>query len=74
LTLYPELEPNMVMKLYGAAHFTCTKRVVTILKETNTPYELIVVDFAAGEHKTPAYLEKQPFGQLPYLEVSSHHP
>jgi glutathione S-transferase len=55
----------MVLKLYGNPASTCTKRVLTTLKETKTPYELIELDFAAI--KAPEYLEKQPFGQMPYI-------
>ncbi|KAG6834864.1 hypothetical protein H0H93_006838, partial [Arthromyces matolae] len=32
------------------------------------PFELIVVELGKGEHKSPAYLEKQPFGQIPVLD------
>lgn len=38
------------------------------LNETNTPYELVLVDFAKGEHKQPAHLARQPFGQVPALD------
>jgi glutathione S-transferase len=57
----------MVLKLYGLAISTFTQLVIMVLKETDTPYELIDVDFFAGAHEEPAYLEKQPFGQLPYI-------
>ena len=36
--------------------------------ETNTPFELVLVDFAKGEHKQPAHLARQPFGQVPTLD------
>jgi glutathione S-transferase len=58
----------MVLKLHGASYSTCTKRVLTALKETNTPYELVPVDLSKGEHKSPEFLAKQPFGQVPYLD------
>ncbi|KAJ7466585.1 glutathione S-transferase [Mycena galericulata] len=57
-----------VLKLYGYPHATCTQRVATTLHELKVPFELIVVDLAKGEHKSPAYLEKQPFGQIPYID------
>lgn len=38
------------------------------LNETNTPFELQVIDFATGEHKQPAHLAHQPFGQVPALD------
>lgn len=58
----------MVLKLYGQPYASCTQRVLTTLKEKNVPYELILVDWAKKEHKSPAYLEKQPFGQIPYID------
>ena len=57
----------MVLKLYGASGSTCSKRVATILREKEVPYELVGINFAQGEQKTPEYLEKQPFGQVPYI-------
>lgn len=47
---------------------TCTKRVRLILEELGLKYEFVSVDFSKGEHKAPAYVAKQPFGQLPYLD------
>lgn len=58
----------MVLKLYGNPHSTCTARVRTVIEELALPYELVVVDFAKGEHKAPAFVQHQPFGQVPYLD------
>ncbi|KAJ7483864.1 glutathione S-transferase [Mycena galericulata] len=57
-----------ILKLYGHPQATCTRRVATTLHELKVPFELIVVDMANGEHKTAAYLAKQPFGQIPYID------
>lgn len=57
----------MVLKLYGSPMSTCTKRVAVVLHEKQVPFEMIPVDYAKGEHKSPEYLEKQPFGQMPYI-------
>ncbi len=38
------------------------------LNETKTPFELVLVDFAKAEHKQPAHLARQPFGQIPALD------
>ncbi|MEO8550866.1 MAG: glutathione binding-like protein [Kofleriaceae bacterium] len=57
-----------MIKLFGHPMSTCTRKVLFTLHETNTPFELTVVDFAKGEHKAPAYMERQPFGQLPALD------
>ncbi|KAI0092256.1 glutathione S-transferase [Irpex rosettiformis] len=56
------------LKVYGHIISANTQRVLMILKEKNVPYELITVDFMHGEHKTPSYLEKHPFGQMPYID------
>ncbi|EIN03543.1 glutathione S-transferase [Punctularia strigosozonata HHB-11173 SS5] len=58
----------MVLKIYGMTVSTCTRRVATVCKALDIPYELIGVNFAVAEHKSPAYLEKQPFGQVPYID------
>jgi hypothetical protein len=65
---YPPLAvKNMVIQLYGHPEFGSTRLVLMILLETKTPYELHVLDYAAGALKREEYLEKQPFGQLPYI-------
>ncbi|KAJ7212786.1 glutathione S-transferase [Mycena rebaudengoi] len=57
-----------ILKLYGLPKATSTWRVATVLHELKVPFELILVDLLKGEHKTPEYLEKQPFGQIPYID------
>ena len=61
----------MVVKVYGDVRSSCTQRVLTILKEKDVTFEYHHVDFAKGEHKSPEYLAKQPFGQLPYIVSNS---
>jgi glutathione S-transferase len=56
------------MKIFGHPGSTCTRKVLTTLHETATPFELVVVDLAKGEHKQPAHLARQPFGQVPALD------
>ncbi|KAG6908614.1 hypothetical protein DXG01_004017 [Tephrocybe rancida] len=58
----------MVLKLYGSPASTCCQRVAAVLLEKQVPFELITINFAIGEHKSPAFLEKQPFGQVPYID------
>ncbi|TEB33481.1 glutathione S-transferase [Coprinellus micaceus] len=55
----------MVLTLYGSPVSTCTKR-------KGVPFKFAPIDFAKGEHKAPEYLEKQPFGQVPYLDDDGH--
>ncbi|PPQ66631.1 hypothetical protein CVT24_006923 [Panaeolus cyanescens] len=57
----------MVVKVYGALT-AMVWLVICVLKEKNVPYELIDVDLASGEHKSPAFLQKHPFGQTPYID------
>lgn len=56
------------IKLYGMEMSTCTRRVRCVLEEMGLPYEIVLVDLAKGEHKQPAHLAIQPFGQVPVLE------
>ncbi|ORM66316.1 glutathione S-transferase [Pantoea rodasii] len=56
------------MKLYhfplsGHAH-----RARLFLSLLDLPHEVIDVDLANGEHKSPAFLAINPFGQVPVLE------
>jgi glutathione S-transferase len=57
----------MVLKLYGHAIASCTIRVAAVAIEAGVPFELITVNIMEGEQKSPSYLEKQPFGQIPYI-------
>jgi glutathione S-transferase len=60
----------MALKLHGSPtpYSQPTIRVLHILKEKNIPFEFIPIDMRAGQHKSPEHLEKQPFGQLPFIE------
>ncbi|KAF5341648.1 hypothetical protein D9611_002087 [Ephemerocybe angulata] len=58
----------MVLKLYGWPKSTCTQRVGMALIEKGVPFEFVMVDLFKGESKTPEYLQKQPFGQVPYID------
>ena len=54
----------MVLKLYGVYRSTWVRLVAAVLAEKQVPFELVFVDFANGEHKSPEYLAKHPFGQF----------
>jgi len=60
----------MVLKLYGSPQSTAisVRLVAFVLREKRVPYELVPIDFSKKEHKSPEYLEKQPFGQVPYID------
>lgn len=57
-----------MIQLYGHPVSTCTRKVLTVLFETNTPYELNVVELSKGEHKQEPHLARQPFGQIPVID------
>ncbi|KAF9231925.1 glutathione S-transferase [Melanogaster broomeanus] len=57
----------MVLKLHGFPISTCTRLVALICKEKEIPCELIVVDLTKGEKKSPAFMQHQPFGVIPYI-------
>lgn len=57
-----------MIHLFGQPASTCTRKVLTVLAETNTPYELTVVELGKGEHKAAPHLARQPFGQIPVIE------
>ncbi|MCE4537310.1 glutathione S-transferase [Pelomonas sp. P7] len=63
----------MTLRLYrhrlsGHAH-----RAELALSLLGLPHELVDVDLAAREHKTPEFLACHPFGQLPLLDDDGHH-
>ena len=60
---------KMVLKLYGSPMSTAVsvRLVALVLHEKQVPFELVPIDFFKKEHKSPEYLEKQPFGQVPYI-------
>jgi len=57
----------MVLKLFGYYLSSATARVATVLREKKIPFEFVLVDLQKGEQKLPAYIEKHPFGQVPYI-------
>ncbi|XP_057794605.1 glutathione S-transferase F9-like [Salvia miltiorrhiza] len=57
----------MVVKVYGPA-YASPKRVILCLIEKEIDYEVVHVDLFKGEHRSPHYLQLQPFGVLPVIE------
>jgi hypothetical protein len=47
----------MVLKIHGYPMSTGTKRVVVVLKETNTPFDLEVVDLSSAS----SFITAPPF-------------
>lgn len=56
------------MKIHGHPMSTCTRKVLCTLAEKGHKAEMVVVDFAKGEHKQADHLTIQPFGQIPVLD------
>ena len=59
----------MVLKLYGSpiSNSVSVRLVAFVLHEKKVPFEFVPIDFYKRENKSPEYLEKQPFGQVPYI-------
>ena len=47
---------------------TCTQRIILAALENGAEFDINLVDLRKGEHKQPAHLARQPFGQVPALE------
>jgi glutathione S-transferase len=55
------------MKLYFAPQ-TRAIRPLIMLEELEVPYEIVLIDFKGGEHKSVEYRKIHPHGQLPALQ------
>ncbi|KAL6627880.1 hypothetical protein ACP70R_031606 [Stipagrostis hirtigluma subsp. patula] len=56
------------VKVFGPAMSTNVARVLVCLEEVGAEYEVVDVDFDAGEHKRPEHLARNPFGQTPAFQ------
>ncbi|CAI9117009.1 OLC1v1018315C1 [Oldenlandia corymbosa var. corymbosa] len=59
------------VKVYGPPLSPAVSRVLVCLLEKNVQFQLVPVNMAKGEHKTPDYLKIQPFGQVPAFQDDS---
>ena len=57
------------MKLYDYPGAPKPRRVKIFLDEKGFEYEIVNCDMAKGEHKLAAFLEKNPSGKIPVLEL-----
>ena len=55
------------VKIHGSPLSTCTQAIMVVAKEIGVQYEIVPVNFAIAEHKSPEFLKLQPFGQVPVL-------
>ena len=53
--------------LHGSPRSGPTYKVALFLSLAGEPFDWVVVNMREGEHKQPAYLAKQRFGQVPLL-------
>ena len=60
--------PAKPLRLYRMALSGHCHRVELFLSLLGLPYELVDVDMRAREHKSAAFLARNPFGQVPVLE------
>ncbi|KAG8952803.1 hypothetical protein FRC04_003728 [Tulasnella sp. 424] len=68
VTVPQQATSTMVLVLHGWHLSTCTRRVKCVLYEKGVEFTLKHVDIMAGEAKTEAYRQIQPFSQIPVLE------
>ncbi|HEX6956840.1 MAG TPA: glutathione S-transferase [Ferrovibrio sp.] len=61
-------KPAQPIKLYRFALSGHAHRAELFLSLLGLPFERINIDLAKGEQKTPAFLAKNPFGQVPVIE------
>ena len=57
------------MKLYQSTGAPNPRRVTMFLAEKGVEVESVEVSIAKGEHKLPEYLDKNPLGSVPLLEL-----
>ncbi|KAF7346825.1 Glutathione S-transferase [Mycena sanguinolenta] len=59
----------MVLKFYSGSLVVGGGVIVALtLAEMKIPFEHVVVDMDAKEHKTPEHMAKHPFGQIPLID------
>lgn len=64
----PAPRPSRPIKLYRIALSGHCHRVELLLSLLGLPYELVDIDTAKRAHKTPEFLAKNAFGQVPVME------
>lgn len=65
---WARMKPSQPIRLYRNPISGHCHRVELYLTLLDLPFEPIHVDFRAREHKQPAFLRKNVFGQLPVIE------
>lgn len=57
-----------MLKLYGGARSRASI-VQWYLEELGVPYEFVMLDMQAGEHRQPEFLTINPIGKVPAIEM-----
>ncbi|WP_088891889.1 glutathione S-transferase family protein [Leptolyngbya ohadii] len=60
-----------MLKLYGGARSRASI-VQWYLEELGVPYEYVLLDMQAGQHKEPDFLAINPFGKVPAIEENGY--
>jgi glutathione S-transferase len=60
--------PTTPIRLYSYALSGHAHRVALMLSLLRLPHDVVEVDLARGEHKTPEFLAMNPFGQVPVIQ------
>ncbi|WP_018229140.1 glutathione S-transferase family protein [Methyloversatilis universalis] len=68
MTLTATHRPDAPILLHGFKLSGHSHRAEMFLELLGLPYTFRQVDLAGGEHKTPAFLAKNAFGQVPVIE------
>ncbi|VVD84579.1 glutathione S-transferase [Pandoraea morbifera] len=67
-TIPPTVRPARPIRLYRHVLSGHCHRVELMLSLLDLPFETVEIDFAAAEHKQPAFLAISPFGQVPAID------
>jgi glutathione S-transferase len=62
------IAPQSAIKLYGASISGHSHRVELMMSLLGLPYELIKIDLPGKAQKTEAFLQMNPFGQIPVIK------
>lgn len=57
------------IKVHGTPLSTATQRALAIFYEKDLDFEFVTVDLSTGAHKQEPYISKNPFGQVPAVEI-----
>ncbi|XP_074588340.1 putative glutathione S-transferase GSTF1 [Curcuma longa] len=56
------------VKVFAPVVSPAAIRVILCLEEVGAEYERVNIDLATGEHKSPAHVARNPFGQVPAFQ------